>query len=132
MKVRTKSAEETREYGKKLAKKIAGGWVVCLYGDLGAGKTTLVQGVAEGLGIKRRMVSPTFIVVRKYDRLWHIDLYRVPGGEGLGLEDVFSDNKNIILIEWPEGIVEMLPKHYFEVRIKLISPDEREIDETIH
>lgn len=132
MKIKTKSARETQEFGKKLAKEIAGGGIVCLSGDLGAGKTTLVQGAAEGLGIKRRINSPTFIVARNYGSFWHIDLYRVPNGEGLGLEDIFSDPKNIVLIEWPEKITHLLPKHHFEIKITAISETEREIDEIIH
>jgi tRNA threonylcarbamoyladenosine biosynthesis protein TsaE len=132
MKIKTKSAKQTREYGKKLAKKIAGGGTVCLSGDLGAGKTTLVQGVAEGLEIKKRINSPTFIVARNYRNFWHIDLYRVPDGQGLGLEDIFSDSKNIVLIEWPEKITHLLPKHYWEIKITTVSETEREIHEIIH
>lgn len=135
MKIKTKSAQETRKFGQKLAAKIAGGGIVCLYGDLGAGKTTLVQGAAAGLGIKRRIVSPTFIIVRQYGHFWHVDLYRIKSlaeAKVLGLEEIFSDPRNIVLLEWPEKIAPILPKHYHEIKITTLSENEREIDEIIH
>jgi tRNA threonylcarbamoyladenosine biosynthesis protein TsaE len=67
MKVHTNSAEETQHAGKTFAKKLHGGDVILLYGNLGAGKTTFVQGLAKGLGIEKRIISPTFIIVRRYE-----------------------------------------------------------------
>ena len=128
----TKSALETQKYGEKLAVKIKNGGIVCLHGDLGAGKTTLVQGIAKGLGIKKRITSPTFIIVRKYENFWHIDLYRVDNIKELGLHEIFTDPKNIVVIEWPEIIKSILPKHYIEVKIKNISENEREVNETVY
>lgn len=128
----TKSAIETQKFGEKFAEKIKNGGVICLYGDLGAGKTTLVQGIAKGLGIKRRITSPTFIIARKYDNFWHIDLYRLDNAEGLGLQEILSDKKNIIIIEWPEIIKDILPKHYYEIKIKITNETEREIYETLY
>lgn len=128
----TKTASETQKYGQKLAAKIKNGGVVCLYGDLGAGKTTLVQGIAKGLGIKRRITSPTFIIARKYNNFWHIDLYRLDNADGLGLPEIFADPKNIVIIEWPEIIKNILPKHYYEIKIKTISKNKREIYETLY
>ncbi len=128
----TKTALETQKYGEKLASKLKNGGVLCLYGDLGAGKTTLVQGLAKGLGIKRRITSPTFIIMRKYENFWHIDLYRLENADSLGLLEIFADPKNIVIIEWPEIIKNILPKHYIEIKIKNISETEREIDETIY
>jgi len=63
MKIKTKSVLETQKYGIKLAQKVKNGGIVCLFGDLGAGKTTLVQGIAKGLGITKRVNSPTFIII---------------------------------------------------------------------
>ncbi len=132
----TKSPRETQEFGQKLAKEIAQGGIVCLYGDLGAGKTTLVQGIAKGLGIKKRLVSPTFILMRRYGRLHHIDLYRLEDPaeiKALGLDELWQDPANILLIEWPEKIVNTLPRQRREVRLEIISETEREItDETLH
>ncbi len=123
----TKSARETQEFGKKLAKSLAGGGVVCLYGDLGAGKTTLVQGIAKGLRIKRRVISPTFVLMRSYGRLHHIDLYRLDDAKSLGLEELWQDPANILLIEWPEKLGDRLPRQRREVKIEILSETERKI-----
>ncbi len=128
----TKSALETQKYGEKLASKLKSGGVLCLYGDLGAGKTTLVQGLAKGLGIKRRITSPTFIIARKYNNFWHIDLYRLDNADTLGLPEIFADPKNIVIIEWPEIIKKVLPEHYIKIRIKDLNNDRRQIDEIIY
>lgn len=135
MKIITKSVQETRKYGQKLAQKVKNGGVVALYGDLGAGKTTLVQGIAQGLGIKQRIISPTFIIVRQYDRFWHVDLYRLGSfeeAEAVGIEEIIKDKQNIVVIEWPEKAEKILPEHYIELRLKAISEEEREINETVH
>lgn len=123
----TKSAAETQRLGETLAKKMAGGEVVCFYGDLGAGKTTLIQGIARGLGIKRRIISPTFIIVRQYGKLFHIDLYRVDDPKNLGLEELWQDPTNILLIEWPEKIEALLPKKRWNIKLRIISDTEHEI-----
>lgn len=131
----TRSVVETRKFGQEFAKKLRHGGVVCLFGELGAGKTTLIQGIARGLGIKQRIISPTFIIARKYDNFWHIDLYRLKSlaeAQAVGIEEILSDPKNIMVIEWPEEILKILPKHYYEVRIKILNETEREISEAIH
>lgn len=140
---KTNSAEETLEVGKRLAANLTKGGVVCLFGDLGSGKTTLAQGIAMGLGVKGRISSPTFVVVRQYPffveqeirSFWHIDLYRLEDKEqmeAIGMRDILADAKSVILIEWPEKAMSLLPKHFIEVRLKVISENEREIDEIIH
>lgn len=112
----TSSAEETQNVAAKVAKrlKISGG-IVALSGELGAGKTTFVQGVAKSLGIKQNIVSPTFILVKQYSipntkkTLYHIDLYRIEkqgGIENLGLDEILLNKQNIIFVEWPEKIKE--------------------------
>lgn len=126
----TKTAEETRNYGKKLAEKIKNGGVVCLYGNLGAGKTTFVQGVAKGLGIKEKITSPTFIIMRSYGRLWHLDLYRLNSLEeikALGVEEIWQDKKNILIIEWPEKIEKILPENKLTVHLKALENNTHEI-----
>lgn len=98
-----------------------GAKVVALKGNLGAGKTTFIQGFAKALGVRGRIMSPTFILFRryaldgkKYDNLYHFDLYRihsVKDVEALGLKKIITDPKNIVLIEWPEKIKKLLPKN---------------------
>jgi len=148
MTVKTTSAKETQDFGAELAKKLVPGTVVCLYGDLGAGKTTLVQGIAKGLGIKKRLVSPTFILARRYkvknqkskikitsqnskiNYLWHVDLYRLNDldeARAIGIEELMSDPTNILLIEWPEQAESILPAKRWEIKLRTISQGEREI-----
>lgn len=133
--IKTTSAAETQDFGAEFAKRLSPGVVVCLYGDLGAGKTTLVQGIARGLGIKKRLISPTFILVRRYKLsigyLYHIDLYRLQNVDevkAIGIEELLADPTNILLIEWPERIESLLPKRYWKVQLKTIDEKTRSIE----
>ena len=108
---------QTKEIARKLAKQLSG--VIALVGDLGTGKTTFVQGFAEGLGIKDRIISPTFVLMRQHKipktqkTLFHIDLYRLDGEkklQQLGLEELLNDTNHLIIIEWAEKIKSLLPK----------------------
>ena len=126
----TQSSKQTQTLGKELAKNFANGAIVCLRGELGSGKTTLIQGIAKGLGIKRRINSPTFIIVRRYPRFWHIDLYRLKSlqeAKDIGIEEILEDAGSVVLIEWPEIIDEILPKKRWEIRLESISNNERRI-----
>ena len=105
------SAEETVELGRQLATQLRDARVVLLRGDLGAGKTTLVKGIAEGFGAAEAddVTSPTFTLIHEYrgpDKdVYHIDLYRLekPGEvDSLGLEDLMLEERNVLLIEWGE------------------------------
>ncbi len=109
----TNSARETEDLGTELAHNFQIGDIVVLSGELGAGKTTFVQGVAKALNVKSRVISPTFVLVRrhrgKFDQrkinLYHIDLYRLGDSEeikNLGLDDIFEDPNGIFFIEWGE------------------------------
>lgn len=131
---KTNSKEETQKIGEELGEKLKSGGVVCLYGEMGAGKTTLTQGIAKGLGVKQNIISPTFILMRRYeveDRfLYHVDLYRLNDLDevkGLGIEEIMNDPKNIVIIEWPEKLESLLPKHS-KVKLKALSEGEREIE----
>ena len=122
------SSKETRSLGKDLALSFArkstagrkGAIVLGLRGDLGAGKTTFVQGFLEGLGSKKRALSPTFIIMRrhalrheKFSNIFHIDAYRLKKAEdiaALELKDALANPKNIILIEWADRVKKLLPK----------------------
>ncbi|MEK9173051.1 MAG: tRNA (adenosine(37)-N6)-threonylcarbamoyltransferase complex ATPase subunit type 1 TsaE [Patescibacteria group bacterium] len=94
--------------------------ILALKGDLGAGKTTFVQGFLRGLGVRGRVNSPTFVLMKRFKlrdsrftNAYHIDCYRVKKSaelSSLGLKEIFSDPKNIVLVEWPERIKNILPK----------------------
>lgn len=140
----TKTADETQEFGKDFAKKIKAGDSIALHGDLGSGKTTFTQGVAKGLGIKMRIISPTFIVVRTYalsnhtsgaTHFYHIDLYRVESKKeikGLGLEEILSDKKAIVIIEWAEKLGKLRSQKRVDMRFSYLHGIERKITITHH
>jgi len=118
----TNSFKETQKLGRDFAKSLRAGDVVCLYGDLGSGKTTFVQGLAKGLGIKNRIISPTFVIVRSYKLgvmgFCHIDLYRIEnkrGLEGLGIEEIINNPQNIIVIEWAEKLKSNCPQKRIDI-----------------
>lgn len=103
-----------------------------LVGELGSGKTTFIQGVARGLGVKSRVNSPTFIIMREYGNFCHVDLYRLEDNlkvetENLGLFNTISEGKSIILIEWAERIRDFLPKKTKWVGFENIGEDGRRI-----
>lgn len=135
--MKLKSAQATKSFARKLVKDLKNNCVLALYGDLGSGKTTFVQGLAEGLGVKKRVLSPTFVFQRtynlesqKYQKLHHIDLYRlssIADAHTIGIEEVLSERDALIAIEWPEIIEEILPKETIRIRFKKIAEDEREI-----
>lgn len=103
-----------------------------MVGDLGAGKTSFVQGLAKGLGINQPIVSPTFILMRSYNNLYHLDLYRLEGElsmeiENLGLQDLWGKKGNIVVIEWAEKIRELLPKKTIWIDFQDLGEDKRKI-----
>lgn len=120
MEIITTDQAATRAFGKELAKKLKGGDILCLLGELGSGKTTLVKGIAEGLNISGDIVSPTFTLLQLYPlpqphngarQLAHIDTYRLENSAELiaiGAEDYLGAADTIAIIEWPEKITELL------------------------
>lgn len=113
------------EIGKKIAAKLKGGDILCLYGDLGAGKTTLVKGLAKGLGIKKNITSPTFALMNMYSaklhKLVHIDTYRLKNEQELvdiGIEDYLGAPDTICVIEWPEKMHKLL-KNKKTLKVKI-------------
>lgn len=130
----TNSSDETKKIAEDLANnyKTHGG-VIALSGQLGAGKTTFIQGFAKGLGITDKIISPTFILMRQHPFnsriLYHIDLYRIDSDDvlDLGLNEILGNRDNIILIEWAEKIKNLLPKDTLWVRFEKISDEKREI-----
>ena len=153
----TKSSRETKDVAKKLIEE----WlesnenknlnlVICLEGNLGGGKTTFVQGLAEGLGVKEMVNSPTFLIMKKYIasgqrkrtnayssllenkkyNLYHFDCYRISNYQeilDLGFEEIISGKNNIIVIEWPEKIKEILPKERINIKFEFMDEKTRKI-----
>ncbi len=110
----THSPDQTRALGRKLAQALQGGTVVAFTGDLGAGKTAFVSGMAEGLGIEERVTSPTFTIVNEYEGgrlpLFHFDMYRLGSADELfhiGWEDYLARN-GVCAVEWSENVEEAL------------------------
>ena len=122
--IETKSAAETQALAAELAAELRPGTVLCLHGDLGAGKTCFVQGLAKALGVRRPVGSPTFTLINEYrgkTPLAHIDLYRVRGAGdafGLGLEDYLFRYAGVVAIEWAERVAELLPEECWHVRLE--------------
>ena len=130
--VKTNSEAETEALGERLAKCLHAGAVVALYGDLGAGKTAFVRGMARGLDIRESVSSPTFTIVNEYPgdpALFHFDMYRLKNAEelyGIGWED-YLDRNGICVTEWSERIEEALPEDAVRVTISRLSDSERSI-----
>ena len=130
--VKTNSEAETEALGERLAKCIRAGAVVALYGDLGAGKTAFVRGMARGLDIRESVSSPTVTIVNEYPgdpALFHFDMYRLKNAEelyGIGWED-YLDRNGICVTEWSERIEEALPEDAVRVTIERLSDTDRAV-----
>lgn len=128
MKRISQNIKETAQIGESFIEKILNGkkarkkaTTVCLSGDLGVGKTTFTQAVAKSMGIKHKIVSPTFVIfkkypikTKKYDFFYHVDAYRLKKGKellNLGWKEIISDSRNLIFIEWPENVQKEIPKN---------------------
>ena len=122
--IETFSPEETYQLGHKLGEQARPGELYTLIGDLGVGKTVLTQGIARGLGIEEPVSSPTFTIVQVYEEgrmpFYHFDVYRIGGVEEMeeiGYEDYFY-GQGLTMIEWANLIEEILPEHYWEIKIE--------------
>ncbi len=137
----TKNEKGTIDFGKKFSKQLKGGEVILLIGDLGAGKTTFVRGVAQGLGYKKNVTSPTFVIMKVYKvknknvkNIVHIDTYRgldLVDLENIGAMEYFGRNDCVSFVEWGAGLEKFLKKSkfkYFVVKIKSIDENKREIE----
>lgn len=134
--MRTKHAKneaETKEIAKSLADFLEEGSVLLLEGNLGAGKTTFTKGIAEGLGIKEVIKSPTYTLIREYQSgrlpLYHMDVYRLEevGGDELGLEEYFQ-GEGVSIVEWATFIPEDLPKEFLKIKLVPMGEDFSERD----
>ncbi len=121
--VTTRSVDETRIVGAALAPMLLPGDVISLTGDLGAGKTALVQGIAAASGVEDRVTSPTFTIVHHYRGrypLIHIDVYRLNSFQeviDLGFEE-FLDPQSVVLVEWGDAITPLLPRRHLEIELR--------------
>lgn len=128
----TISAEETTALGERLGRLLGPGDVVALFGDLGAGKTTLTKGIAVGLGLAADIHSPTFTLIHEHPGavpLYHVDLYRLSSEEEvetLGLEEyIYSDG--VTIIEWADRMKSILPKDRLDITLRMQGDTEREL-----
>lgn len=140
MNITLASLEETYAFAKDFVLKLkpsSNATVVGLYGDLGAGKTAFTKGVAKAFGVEEDITSPTFVIEKIYalsnqcfDTLIHIDAYRLEKAEELarlGWNNLLKDPKNIILIEWPEKVAEIMPKDHTKLFFTFIDENTRTI-----
>lgn len=131
----TDSPEQTQQLGERLGRLIQPGDVICLSGELGAGKTTLATGIGQGWGALETVNSPTFVFVNQYSRsdgqrLYHVDAYRLKDAgdvESIGLEDLLADQTGAVLLEWPERVRESLPTERLWIELDWIDDTRRQI-----
>jgi tRNA threonylcarbamoyladenosine biosynthesis protein TsaE len=132
----TNSNGETKRFAKKIAAKLTKGTLLCLYGNLGGGKTTFTQGFSSYFNVNR-IISPTFVLMRsynihnspKFDFLHHIDLYRLDDPQSirnLGIIELLSDKKNIVIIEWAEKMTN-LPEKRIDIFFEYLGENKRKI-----
>ena len=129
----TNSPEETADLANKLGQKIREGTVLCLEGDLGAGKTLFVQSLAKTLGVEGEVTSPTFNLMNIYEGIcpiYHFDLYRLETEEELdeiGFYEYTEEPEGIVVIEWPDKFPESMPEDYIKVSIERTSEKGRSL-----
>ena len=139
-KIITNSEQETFDWAKNFAQKLKGGEVIGLIGDLGAGKTVFAKGLADGLGVKNTVTSPTFVIMKVYEiknkelrikNLAHIDAYRLKSERdivAIGADEYFERKDTVTVIEWPENIKKCLPKNIIYININIKEGDKRIIN----
>lgn len=137
-KIITNSDKQTFALGQKIAKSLKGNAVIGLIGDLGAGKTVFTKGIAKGLGIKKNITSPTFVIMRPYPlkknkaikNFVHIDAYRLKSGQDLisiGATEYFDQPNTVTVIEWADKVKRILPKKTRYISFKILSNNKRQI-----
>lgn len=129
--IATSSLDETRRLGERLGRLLKDGDIICLHGELGAGKTSFTQGIAKGMDVAKAFItSPTFVLVNEYKGavpLYHIDLYRlnnIDEIEGIGLTE-YLKGKGVTVIEWAEKADGLLPEESLSVHLENSGEDKR-------
>lgn len=132
----TKSVKETQRTAEFLAEEILKiplkktAVVLALKGNLGGGKTCFLQGFARGLGIKEKINSPTFVIMKRFKNFYHLDCYRIQKPKDildLGFKKIIDNRKNIIAIEWADKIKAIIPKDALWIKFKHLKGDKRKI-----
>ena len=127
-KITTKSEMETIRIAQDFESEKFPNMVICLDGELGSGKTVFTKGIANALGIKEPITSPTFSIIKEYDGelpLYHMDVYRLDGvTDGIGIEEYFNKG-GVVVIEWADTIKDILPKEYLHIKFKVIDENKR-------
>ncbi len=139
--IKTKNEAETLNVGKELSASFVGGEVVALYGDLGAGKTIFTKGLAQGLGYKKVITSPTFILMKVYnpdnskiENFAHVDCYRVDSSEdlyGIGFNDYLGREDTVMAIEWADKVEDVLHASSAKIIHIKIKPGRKELERII-
>ena len=127
-KVKTHSLEETIELAQNFESEKFPNMIICLDGELGAGKTVFTKGIAQALGIKENITSPTFTIIKEYEGelpLYHMDVYRLDGvTDGIGIEEYFTKG-GVVVIEWADTIKDILPSERLDIKIKVVDENDR-------
>lgn len=134
----SQSEEQTKQFASDFVEQLQGPTVLALTGDLGSGKTTFVQGLAQKLGIEKRVLSPTFVFLRSYglkdprfSNFHHFDLYRCTSAtdvRSIGLEEILGTKNSLVVIEWPNVAKDLLPKDTKWLTFTKVNDTEREIE----
>lgn len=146
MKIVSASPGQTRRAGKSMARKILGGpakkqaVILALTGNLGGGKTTFLQGFAQGLGVKQKVTSPTFVILKRFKvdspassrfkSFYHLDCYRLKKGKellDLSLKEIISNPENIVAVEWADRVSSVLPEIVLRINFVFLDENRREI-----
>jgi len=128
-KITSRNETDTVEIAQNLESEKFPNMVICLYGDLGSGKTVFSKGFAQALGIDEPVTSPTFNIIKEYTTgempLYHMDVYRLDGNvDGVDIEDYYSKN-GVVIIEWADTIKDYLPEERLDIKFKVIDEDSR-------
>ncbi len=132
----SKSEKETAKIAASIIEKYPEICIFGLMGDLGSGKTAFVRGVAEKIGVKQNITSPTFVIMKTYEapsrHLVHIDAYRLNSQEDLfsiGFDDLVSEPSNLVFIEWPEKVFKTIPKNIKLINFSYLDENSRKIND---
>ena len=127
-KITTKDEMETIELAQNFESEKFPNMIICLNGELGSGKTVFTKGLADALGIKDTITSPTFAIIKEYDGelpLYHMDVYRLDGNtEGVGIEEYFTQG-GVVVIEWADTIKDILPEERLDIKFKVLDENRR-------